>query len=53
MGFLTSLLILTNSKRDNYNFILVIIDRLTKMMHNKPIKITIDALDLAKSSLMW
>ena len=35
-------------KGDNYDLILVIIDRLTKMVYYEPVKITIDALGLAK-----
>ena len=34
-------------KGENYDFILVIIDRLTKMIHYEPVKVTIDALRLA------
>ena len=48
MDFVTGLSILTNWKRDNYNFILVIIDRLTKLVYYKPVKITIDAPGLAE-----
>ena len=43
MDFVTSLPISTNWKEDNYDSILVIVDRLTKMVHYKPVKITIDA----------
>ena len=43
MDFVTGLPISTNWKRDSYDFILVIVDRLTKMVHYEPIKITIDA----------
>ena len=39
--------ILTNWKRDSYDSILVIVDRLTKMIHYKLVKVTINALDLA------
>ena len=42
MNFVTGLLISTNCKEDSYNFILVIVDRLTKMVHYEPVKITID-----------
>ena len=43
MDFVTGLPISTNWKRDSYDFILVIIDRLTKMVHYKPVKIIINA----------
>ena len=33
---------------NNYNSILVIVDRLTKMVHYEPVKVTIDALRLAE-----
>lgn len=42
MGFLISI----DSKSDNYDSILAIIDRLTKMVYYKSVKITIDALGL-------
>ena len=48
MDFVTSLPILTNWKKDSYNSILVVVDRLTKMIHYKPVKTTIDALKLAE-----
>ena len=48
MDFVTSLLISTDWKRDNYNSILVIVDWLTKMIYYKLLKITIDTLGLAK-----
>ena len=48
MDFVTGLPILTNWKRDSYNSILVIVDRLTKMAHYKPVKITINAPGLAE-----
>ena len=35
-------------KEDSYDSILVIVNRLTKMVHYKPVKITINALGLAK-----
>lgn len=44
MGFLQS----TNQKKHNYNAILVIIRLLIKMIQYKPIKTTINAIDLAK-----
>ena len=43
MDFVTDLPISTNWKGDSYNFILVIINRLTKMVYYKPVKITINA----------
>ena len=48
MDFITGLLISTDWKRDNYDFILVIIDRLTKVVYYKPVKITFNARGLAK-----
>lgn len=37
-----------NRKDDSYNSILIIIDRLTKIVPSKPVEVTIDALGLAK-----
>ena len=48
MDFVTGLPISTNWTRDNYDFILVIVNRLTKMVYYEPLKITIDAPDLAE-----
>ena len=48
MDFVTGLSILTNWKRDSYDYIIVIVDRLTKMIHYKPVKITINAPGLAE-----
>ena len=48
IDFVTDLPILTNWKRDSYNSILVIIDRLTKLIHYKLVKIIINALGLAE-----
>ena len=48
MDFITGLLILTNWKREGYNFILVIVDWLTKMVHYEPIIITINTSRLAE-----
>ena len=48
MNFVTGLPILTNRKGDSYDSIFVIVDRLTKMVHYKPVKITINALSLAE-----
>ena len=48
MDFMTGLPVLTDWKSKSYDSILVIIDRFTKIMHYKPVKITIDATDLAE-----
>ena len=40
--------IFTNWKGNSNNLILVIVDPLTKMVYDKPVKITFNALDLAK-----
>ena len=48
MDFVTGLSISTNWKGDSYNSILVVVDRLTKMVHYKPVKITINALGLTE-----
>ncbi len=48
MDFVTGLLISTNWKGETYDLILVIIDRLTKMVYYEPVKMTIDALALAE-----
>ena len=48
MDFVTGLLISANWKSDNYNLILVIVDQLIKMVYYIPVKVTIDALGLAK-----
>ena len=48
MDFMTGLPVLTNWNGDSYDFILVIVDRLTKMVHYKLIKITINMPTLAK-----
>ena len=48
MDFVTGLLILANWKGDSYDLILVIVDRLIKMVYYKPIKVIINALGLAK-----
>ena len=48
MDFDTGLPILTDWKGDSYNSILVIVDWLTKMVHYKPIKVTINAPSLAE-----
>ena len=48
MDFITNLSISTNWKGDSYDSILIIVDQLTKMVQYKPVKVTIDALGLAK-----
>ena len=48
MDFVTGLPISIDWKGDNYNSILVIVDRLTKMVHYKPVKITFDTPGLAE-----
>ncbi len=48
MDFVTSLPISANWKGDSYDSILVIVDRLTKMVHYIPVKVTIDAPGLAE-----
>ncbi len=48
MDFVTGLPISADWKGDSYDLILVIIDRLTKMVHYEPVKVTIDAPSLAK-----
>ena len=48
MDFVTGLPISTDWKGDSYDSILVIVDRLTKMVYYEPVKVTIDAPGLAK-----
>ena len=48
IDFVTGLPISTNWKGDSYDSILVIVDRLTKMVYYEPVKVTIDAPGLAK-----
>ena len=48
MDFMTGFLLSTDWKGNNYNSILVIVDRLTKMMYYEPVKMTINTLRLAK-----
>ena len=48
MDFVTGLPILIEWKGDNYNSILVIVDRLIKIVHYKPVKVTIGAPGLAE-----
>ena len=48
MDFVMGLPVLTDWKGDSYDSILVIVDRLTKMVHYEPVKVTIDAPGLAE-----
>ena len=48
MDFVTNLLILDNRKGDSYNLTIVIVDWLIKMVYYKLVKVTINALGLAK-----
>ena len=48
IDFVTGLPISINWKRDSYNSILVIVNWLTKMVYDKPVKITIDIPGFAK-----
>ena len=48
INFVTRLPISTDWKGESYASILVIVDRLTKMVHYKPVKVTIDAPGLAE-----
>ena len=48
IDFVTGLPILTDWKGDSYNSILVIINRLIKMVHYEPVKVTINAPGLAE-----
>ncbi len=48
MDFITGLPISVDWKGDSYDALLVIVDRLTKMVHYKPVKITIDTPGLAE-----
>ncbi len=48
IDFVIGLPISANWKGDSYDSILVIIDRLTKMVHYVPVKVTIDTLGLAE-----
>ncbi len=47
MDFMTGLLILTNWKSESYDSIFVIVDRLTKIVHHEPVKVTINTPGLA------
>ncbi len=48
MNFMTGFLISANWKGDSYDSILVIVDRLTKMVYYELVKVKINILDLAK-----
>ncbi len=48
MDFVTVLPISTNWKGETYNSILVIVDKLMKIVHYEPVKVTIDAPGLVK-----
>ena len=48
MDFVISFPVSANWKSDNYDLILVIIDRLTKMVHYVPVKVPIDATSLVE-----
>ena len=48
IDFVTRLSVLTDWKSESNNLILVIVDRLTKMVYYKPVKITIDASDFVE-----
>ena len=48
MNFVIGLPLSADWKSNNYDSILVIVNRLTKMVHHKPIKVIINALGLAK-----
>ena len=48
MDFVIGLPISADWKGDSYNLILVIVDRLTKMVHYQSVKVTINAPGLAK-----
>ncbi len=48
MDFITGLPISAAWKGDSYNLILIIVDRLTKMVHYEPVKVTIDVSGLAE-----
>ena len=48
MDFVTELPVSNDWKGKSYDFILVIVDQLTKIVHYEPVKVTINALGLAK-----
>ena len=48
MDFMTGLLILIDWKSESYDTIIVIVDKFTKIVYYKPVKITINAQGLAE-----
>ena len=48
MDFVIGLPVFTHWKRESFDSILVIVDRLTKMVYHEPVKVTIDASGLAE-----
>ncbi len=48
MDYVTGLPVSTDRKGETYDSILVIVNRLTKMVHYEPVKVTIDAPGLAE-----
>ncbi len=48
MDFVTGIPVSTNWKGESYYSFLVIVDRLTKMVHYEPVKVTIDTPSLAE-----
>ena len=48
IDFITKLLILIDSRRDSYDLILVIVNRLTKMVSYKQVKVIINTLGFAE-----
>ena len=48
MDVVTGLSLFSDWKGDSYDFILVIVDHLTKMVHYGSVKVTINALELGK-----
>lgn len=48
MDFVTRLLVWTNWKGESYDSILIIMDRLTKIVHYELVKVTINGPGLAK-----
>ncbi len=56
MDFVTELPVSTNWKGKIYDSILVIVDKLTKMVHYEPVKVTIDVPCLAEAiieAVVW
>ena len=48
MDFVTGLPLSADWKDNSYDSVLIIVNWLTKMVHYKPVKVTIDAPELAK-----